>query len=106
MSRSDDEAAQLIAAHDENPPAGPWDRCDGCHVDYVRALLERAQRAEARGDEWRAIAEYGLHLAMYGERAPGGDETWREFERRMRAQATRDAAALAAEPSELDKETS
>jgi hypothetical protein len=26
------------------------------------------------------ILEYALHLRMYGERAPGGDETWNEFD--------------------------
>ena len=26
------------------------------------------------------VAKYALHLRMYGERAPGGDETWREFD--------------------------
>jgi hypothetical protein len=28
------------------------------------------------------ILEYGLHLRQYGERAPGGGETWQEFDRR------------------------
>lgn len=26
------------------------------------------------------LVEYALHLRMYGERAPGGEETWREFD--------------------------
>jgi len=28
----------------------------------------------------RKLLEYALHLRMYGERAPGGDETWRQFD--------------------------
>ncbi len=27
------------------------------------------------------IIQYGLHLCMHGERAPGGDETWDQFAR-------------------------
>ena len=30
----------------------------------------------------RALLEEALRLRMYGERAPGGDETWREWDRR------------------------
>lgn len=26
------------------------------------------------------IIDYALHLRMYGERAPGGDETWRDWD--------------------------
>jgi len=69
-------------------------------ADGGRALLESPAAKDrlladvpallARGDEWRSIAEYALHLAMYGEHAPGGDETWAEFERRMRDRAERD----------------
>lgn len=28
------------------------------------------------------LIEYALHLRQYGERAPGGNETWREFDTR------------------------
>ena len=31
-------------------------------------------------DALKAVAEYALHLRMYGERAPGGDETWSKWE--------------------------
>lgn len=30
----------------------------------------------------RELLEYALHLRMYGERAPGGNETWAEFDER------------------------
>lgn len=56
----------------------------------IPQLVDALAAAQTRGDEWRKIAEYGLHLAMYGEHAPGGNETWREFERRMRERADRD----------------
>lgn len=64
---------------------------EGLHMGYresaqllqeVRKLL-REVRTER--DEWRRCAEYALHLAQYGESAPGGDETWAELERMMRA---------------------
>lgn len=28
------------------------------------------------------LVEYAIHLRLYGERAPGGSETWQEFDRR------------------------
>ena len=31
------------------------------------------------------LLEYALHLRMHGERAPGGIETWREFDQRCEA---------------------
>jgi hypothetical protein len=31
------------------------------------------------------LLEYALHLRMHGERAPGGNETWREFDVRAEA---------------------
>lgn len=38
--------------------------------DQLRATVERATK----------LLEYALHLRMYGERAPGGNETWRQFD--------------------------
>jgi hypothetical protein len=35
-------------------------------------------------DAYRRLCVEALHLAMYGERAPGGDETWAEWERKLR----------------------
>lgn len=31
------------------------------------------------------LLEYALHLYTYGEKAPGGDETWQEFGHRCEA---------------------
>jgi broad specificity phosphatase PhoE len=31
------------------------------------------------------LLEYALHLRVHGERAPGGNETWAEFDRRCEA---------------------
>lgn len=39
----------------------------------LRALLEER-------DSLKEAVEYALHLRMYGERAPGGDETWGKWE--------------------------
>ena len=71
--------------------------------DYARAELRQRlaivtaanedlarvnHRIVAEREEWRRCAEYALHLAQYGERAPGGNETWAELERMMRAAAS------------------
>jgi hypothetical protein len=38
-----------------------------------------------RDSEARRLLEYALHLRMHGERAPGGNETWAEFDQRCEA---------------------
>jgi len=43
-------------------------------ADLAEAIRER--------DQARAILDYALHLRTYGENAPGGNETWREFDLR------------------------
>lgn len=68
---------------------------DERRVRLIAVLIDESIAQRKRADEWRSIAEYGLHLAMHGEHAPGGDETWREFERRMRARAKADEEMLA-----------
>ena len=48
---------------------------------YTQADLEAAVSAvRAERDSLKEVAEYALHLRMYGERAPGGDETWGKWE--------------------------
>jgi hypothetical protein len=39
-------------------------------------------RVEGERDRATGLLEYALHLRMHGERAPGGDETWAEFDQR------------------------
>jgi hypothetical protein len=36
----------------------------------------------AQRDEAIKLLEYAMHLRMHGECAPGGNETWREFDTR------------------------
>ena len=64
-----------------------------------RALAAEAKVAlvEAQNDTLTKIVEYALHLRMYGERAPGGNETWSEWDS-MAEGALR--AALADAPAE------
>jgi len=56
-------------------------------VVLLRARRERdalARRLTKRHQEQKraqAIIEYALHLRMHGENAPGGDETWSQFDR-------------------------
>jgi hypothetical protein len=47
-------------------------------ADAVLAALEAAQTQPAA----RALLEEALFLRMNGERAPGGNETWRDWDRR------------------------
>jgi hypothetical protein len=47
-------------------------------ADAVLAALESAETPPAA----RRLLEEALHLRMNGERAPGGNETWREWDRR------------------------
>jgi hypothetical protein len=58
----------------------------------TQAAVDAAQRARAAAvaleqelAEAMELVEYSLHLQMYGERAPGGDETWHELNRRTEA---------------------
>lgn len=41
---------------------------------------DRAEAPDLRLTTPRGLVEYALHLRMNGERAPGGDETWRAWE--------------------------
>jgi hypothetical protein len=66
-------------------------------VEQLRVLVGRdvhlsSQGANLEDDETyfsvrakylaaKKLLEYALHLRMYGERAPGGNETWREFDK-------------------------
>jgi hypothetical protein len=51
---------------------GDCESCDGgpCRCDH------------GVPDPARALVEEALHLRQNGERAPGGSETWRDWERR------------------------
>jgi hypothetical protein len=48
----------------------------------------------------RRLLEYALHLRQYGECAPGGNETWAEFDRRTEAYLR----SLATQPDEVTTE--
>lgn len=43
------------------------------------------RRVEQERDDLIGLLSYVLHLRQHGERAPGGDETWAEFDRRAEA---------------------
>lgn len=52
----------------------------------LRRLLELARKERAMAwfqrSEATRLLEYALHLRQHGENAPGGSETWREFDTR------------------------
>ena len=48
----------------------------------VHSTLIEAVEREGHAAE---LVEEALHLRMYGERAPGGDETWAEWDRKAEA---------------------
>jgi hypothetical protein len=60
------------------------------------ALAADLAQAIRELDQARAILDYALHLRTYGENAPGGNETWREFDRRcetyLRGETTDDGS--------------
>jgi hypothetical protein len=51
----------------------------------TRHALPPVLAVAERDSEARRLLEYALHLRMHGERAPGGNETWAEFDRRCEA---------------------
>ncbi|MFG1794217.1 hypothetical protein [Nocardia sp. NPDC049149] len=64
---------------------------DDDRVAELEAALQTSREmytsARERGKPERLTAavellEYAMHLRMYGERAPGGNETWREWDGR------------------------
>ena len=67
--------------------------CYGCHFPekharpqaqrIIDALAADGYMVVKSGDDAVSLLEYALHLRMYGERAPGGNETWQEFDRRV-----------------------
>lgn len=46
---------------------------------------EARKKAENRADAAERLLEEALHLRMNGERAPGGNETWRDWDRKADA---------------------
>lgn len=50
-----------------------------CKV-WVNHVLKFSGSSPAGFDEMKKLVEYALHLRMYGENAPGGDETWAKWE--------------------------
>lgn len=49
----------------------------------LNQAVERGRKIErASWEEPLALIKYALHLRMYGENAPGGNETWAEFDQR------------------------
>lgn len=58
---------------------------DGTPEEYAEAAL-RAIAADEREHqaalaEARRLLEQAMHLRQHGERAPGGDETWEQWDR-------------------------
>ena len=49
-------------------------------TDAYGALNSQLIRAENERDEMRRLLDTALNIRMYGERAPGGNENWRDWE--------------------------
>lgn len=62
--------------------------------------------ADSPAETATALVEYAWHLRHYGERAPGGDETWAEWDRRAYAwlHVHADAVEAARVMAEVDAE--
>jgi hypothetical protein len=52
--------------------------------DYAALIIAKDRDRLAHGRSV-ALLRYALHLRQYGERAPGGNETWAEFDRAAEA---------------------
>jgi hypothetical protein len=79
------------------------DRLEGCWEGEARANAakdEKLKQAEAERDQFRDLLTEALHLHAYGERAPGGDETWRSWW--LRTEQTLRAALDQAPAAEQD----
>jgi hypothetical protein len=64
-------------------PSG-WLREDGlpATIDAVMAVVgPEVERLRKDRDVARNLLEAALHLRMYGERAPGGNENWADWDR-------------------------
>jgi hypothetical protein len=89
------ESLRVFARHKEslrewasrNGYAGQLSRRDNGRSIKVRLTPRRSERRLTRDDATQAVQliKYALHLRMHGERPPGGDETWAEFDRRAEA---------------------
>lgn len=53
--------------------------------EHCAADHEECRRLAAARDEALALLAYGLQLRQHGEQAPGGRETWAEFDRKTEA---------------------
>jgi hypothetical protein len=67
----------VLAAMDETRPAAR-DALMGVFAPTLRRL--RRER-----DTARSLLDTALNIRMYGERAPGGNENWRDWERDVSA---------------------
>lgn len=70
---------------DSELPNSQYARWLMARVTALEAALESAraderERLQRENQEAVKLLKYALHLRMYGENAPGGNETWREFD--------------------------
>jgi hypothetical protein len=73
---------EMRLAFDEAPGAEKGCVCAVCLNRRLAAVLAIAERQLlAQAAEADRLVAYALHLRMHGERAPGGNETWRQFDR-------------------------
>lgn len=64
-----------------------WARCESCgRPDYLGEAIQSSPASAHYGlAEAVRLLEYALHLRQHGERAPGGNETWAQFDRECEA---------------------
>ena len=66
---------------------GAVDACTDLSKDYAALIIAKdrlERRLAARTQDLRravAVVQYAHHLRVHGERAPGGNETWEQFDR-------------------------
>jgi hypothetical protein len=87
------ENRNLVDEYDCCGCSKPWDLYDELIADLkaieeelqsrikgARGVHARNWAAEVEVKRLKEAVEYALQLRMYGERAPGGDETWAKWD--------------------------
>ena len=75
----------LVPLDDDGPETAP----DSTDSAEQASGVDGSRGGDSNGSTGRtealALLRYALHLRQHGERAPGGNETWHEFDQRAEA---------------------
>lgn len=75
----------LVPLDDDGPKAAPESTEGAEQASGVDGSRGGDSNGSTGRTEALALLRYALHLRQHGERAPGGNETWHEFDQRAEA---------------------